>query len=142
MSDIKRNGENASQTAQKFVEMYYEADQHIKTPFLPGAVNTVKNLLKNHPVHICSANKYSCKSDKKYADYLTKEIGNFEEIYFVKPSESKSGYYESVKERFPDDEIIVIEDSGRHINDAESIGLKTLKCDRKIGIAGLKSFAP
>jgi len=135
LKKVKQNGGKIETPEEKALEERYYADnQHIKTPFLPGAKEKVKQLLESGPVHVCSANKHSDKSDKDYKEYLTKELGKFEEINFVYPFTSKLDFYKSVKLRFPKDKIVVIEDSPRHIDEAESLGLETIKTDRKIGI--------
>lgn len=124
---------------QKFIDMFYTGGYHIEIPFLPGAVQTVRQLMVDYPggVYVCSANAYSDAIDARYADYLTQHIGKFEEIYFVKPMAPKIEIYRDMHRRFPDSEIVVVDDSRRHIAEAKSLELDTRYINKKNGFANL-----
>jgi len=135
---VGKPGVKVTKREKAFGDNFYKDNQHINTPFLSGAKEKVKELLSlGHPIHICSANKHSEESDNRYAEFLTEEFGKFEEIHFVWPFTSKLDYYKSIKLRFPNDKIIVIDDSPRHIEEAKSLGFDTIKVDKNIGIAAL-----
>lgn len=131
LARLARNNENFTKKEEKFLVRYYETNQHIKTPFLPGAEQAVCKIKAEFPIHICSANSFSLKSDVRYENFLTGKFGKFEDVHFVKPGETKLSYYKKVKSEHPNDEIIVVDDSERHIVAAKSLGLKTLWINKK-----------
>ncbi|MCL1892112.1 MAG: hypothetical protein FWF97_02350 [Alphaproteobacteria bacterium] len=131
---LKLKNHSLTPKQEGFMKRFYETDQHIKTPFLPDAVQDVKQLLKDYPVHICSANDYSPESNERYKKFLTKTFGKFASIDFVPPFTSKFGFYKEIQEKYPNDEFIVMDDSPNHIKEAEEAGLWRFKIDKKIGI--------
>ena len=136
---LARGGEKPGPAEMEFVRRFYDKDQHIKMAFLPGARKTVKKLLEKYSVYICSANACSAESDKRYADFLTKKIGKCTDIHFVKPGETKLDYYRQMKASYPNDEIIVVDDSKRHIDAAQSIGLSVRWINKKHGYKNLNA---
>lgn len=125
MQKVSKNNGIITPQEQKHIDTFYQEHHHINIPFIPGAIDTVKKMLEKHPVHICSANAYSINVDNAYKEYLTQKIGNFTDIHFVKPFAPKIEYYKQVKKQFPDDIIIVIDDSEKHIKEAEILKLET-----------------
>jgi len=122
---------------KKHIRRFYESSRHITIGFLPGAKRAAQELLAKYPVHICSANKYTDETDRKYMDYLTAQLGNFEKIYFVPARGSKMDFYASMRARYPGDDIYVIDDSPRHIEDATKAGLIPVWINKKRGYKSL-----
>ena len=123
------------------VRRFYETGQHLKISLLRGAQSTVKKLLElpDTFIYVCSANKFSDKTDDDYRRFLIDTFGKFEEMHFVKPTESKLEFYTRIKNEFPNDKIIVVDDSPRHIKDAQSLGLETVWINKKHGHKNLNA---
>ena len=123
---------------QKLVWRFYESNRHITAPFIPGAKVAVRDLMAaGYPIYVCTANKHSDKSDQMYRDYLIENFGKFADIHFVSPGTSKLDYYQKIKSEFPNDEIIVVDDSARHCDAAKSIGLSIKFINKKHGYKNL-----
>lgn len=114
---------------------YYE-----KMKFLPGAVETCRRLMTDFPggVHICCANSFSADSDCRFAQFLTRKIGQFADIHFVSPLGTKADYYRTIRDKFPAANIIVADDNARHIEDARRLWLDVRFINKRRGYRDLE----
>lgn len=135
-----RNTGDMTSRERAYIDAFVETKYYNKIPFLPGAVSVCNQLIDDYSsVHICTAGALSDTAKQGFRRRILENMVAVSEIYFIPPLGSKADYYRQVKNRFPDDKIIVVDDSMRHIKSAREIGLDTRYINARNGFRDLNA---
>lgn len=141
MKKAKNNTGQMTSREMAYIDSFVATKYYDKIKFLPGAIETCRRLIGdyNGAVHVCTAGALSDVAARGLRNRLYENIGGFNEVYFIPPLGSKKDYYAYVSALYPDDNVIVVDDSLRHINSARDLGLDTRYINKRNGFRDLNA---
>lgn len=125
---------------RKYIDQFYITGGPTRVPLLRGAKKTVMQLTWDYPgrVYVCSANAFSPESDARYRQWFMDLFPNLAGVHFVPAFSPKTEFYRQIRDQFPNDQVIVVDDAPRHIAEAAALGLTTRLIDKKNGYKSLR----